>query len=58
MKSLENNELPLAAAAATTTMMSDYKSRKTMSSSNQWQWPLVTFKTKAVPSKNWHNLIN
>ena len=37
MKSLENNELPLAAAAAaaTTTMTSDYKTRKTMSSSNQ-----------------------
>jgi len=51
MISLENNELPLAAAAAaaTTTMMSDYKSRKTMSSNNQWQWPLVTFNTKAVP---------
>lgn len=49
MKSLENNEL-LLAAAATTTMTNDYKSRKTMSSSNQWQWPLVTFNTKAVPT--------
>jgi hypothetical protein len=50
MKSLENNELRLAASATTIKMMSDYKSRKTMSSSNQWQWPLVTFNTKAVPS--------
>jgi hypothetical protein len=54
MKSLENYELSLAAAAAaaaaTTTMTSDYKSRKTMSSSNQRQWPLVTFNTKAVPN--------
>lgn len=53
MKSLENSELPLAeaaAAAAITTMMSHYKSRKTTSSSNQWQWPLVTFNTKAVPN--------
>jgi len=50
MKSLENNELPLAEAAAITTMMSHYKSRKTTSSSNQWQWPLVKFNTKAVPN--------
>jgi len=50
MKSLENNELPLAAAAATTTMTSDYKSIKTMSRRNQWQWPLVTFNNKAVPN--------
>jgi len=49
MKSLENNELPLAAAAATT-MMSNYESRKTMSGINQWQCPLVTFDIKAVPN--------
>ena len=49
MKSLENNELPLAAAAAVTTMVSDYKSIKTMSDNNQWKLPPVTFNTKVVP---------